>query len=240
MPSTLTVQNYVVHANLGKELNLIQLGAELPEARYHTGEHPAVRLHVDEPRSDALIFANGKLVCSGTKTLEEARAAITQVKKMVKGVDKGIDGRAGSKVESVMASMEIGSTIDLAQLATDLGSKGVEYFPQTFEGLVYRTSKPRATLIIFESGVLVVTDVANENVAQRVARRFLEFMVKAEIIAEAPAVAEGKQEPEPEPEKRTQTKKDARTKAAKGKGKGKNKSPPKGQAKSKARAKAKK
>ncbi len=221
MPSTLTVQNYVAHANLGKELNLIQLGAELPEARYHAGEHPAVRLHVDEPRSDALIFANGKLVCSGTKTLEDARAVITKVKKMVKGLDKGIDGRAGTKVESIMASMEIGSTIDLAKLAADLGPEGVEYYPNTFEGLVYRLSKPKATLIIFESGVLVVTDVASENVARRVARQFLNFMVKAEILEAAPPVSEDDLLAAPEPQKKGEPKKETKPKAAKGKGKGK-------------------
>lgn len=223
MPSALTVQNYVVHANLGKELNLIKLGAELPEARYHTGEHPAVRLHVDEPRSDALIFSNGKLVCSGTKSLEEAREVINQVKRMVKGVDKGIDGRAGSKVESVMASMEIGTTVDLAKLAAHLGKEGVEYYPKTFEGLVYRISKPRATLILFESGVLVVSDVASEKIAQRVTRQFLDFMVKAEIIPEAPPVIQDEAEPKAEPAKRGQKDKDTRTRASKGKGAGKSK-----------------
>lgn len=58
-------------------------------------------------------------------------------------------------VENVVASTGIDQELDLATLAGDLSH--TEYDPDQFPGLVYRTTDPQATSLIFRSGQIVCT-----------------------------------------------------------------------------------
>lgn len=58
-------------------------------------------------------------------------------------------------VENVVASTDLGFEIDLESLGNDLD--GVSYDPDQFPGLVYRTTNPKATALLFRSGKVVCT-----------------------------------------------------------------------------------
>ncbi|SFK66582.1 TATA binding protein of transcription factor TFIID [Halogranum rubrum] len=63
--------------------------------------------------------------------------------------------RASLSVENVVASTAIGQELDLESLSMDL--EGSDYNPDTFPGLIYRTTQPKATNLIFRSGKIVCT-----------------------------------------------------------------------------------
>ena len=59
------------------------------------------------------------------------------------------------EIQNVVASSAIGQEIALEALAMDL--EGVDFDPEKFPGLIYRTEEPQATALIFRSGKIVCT-----------------------------------------------------------------------------------
>ena len=59
------------------------------------------------------------------------------------------------EIQNVVASSAIAQEIDLQAIAVDL--EDVDYDPEKFPGLIYRTENPRATALLFRSGKLVCT-----------------------------------------------------------------------------------
>ena len=72
------------------------------------------------------------------------------------------------KIENVVAtvSVEITEKIDLKQIAQKYAE--VEYNPERFPGLIMRIEKPRATILIFSTGKMVVTGLRKAVQAPRV------------------------------------------------------------------------
>jgi transcription initiation factor TFIID TATA-box-binding protein len=58
-------------------------------------------------------------------------------------------------IENVVASTSVGRELDLDSVALDLDN--VDYDPEHFPGLVYRTNEPEAAALIFRSGKVVCT-----------------------------------------------------------------------------------
>jgi transcription initiation factor TFIID TATA-box-binding protein len=65
------------------------------------------------------------------------------------------DAKETLEIQNVVASTAIGQELDLQSLAMDL--KGVDFDPDNFPGLVYRTQNPHAAALIFRSGKIVCT-----------------------------------------------------------------------------------
>ena len=69
-------QNVVVSASIHRELPLERLAAKLERADYNPETFPGLILKLDVPKASALLFSSGKIICTGTKSLSEARTAI--------------------------------------------------------------------------------------------------------------------------------------------------------------------
>ncbi|PGF14589.1 TATA-box-binding protein [Natrinema sp. CBA1119] len=61
--------------------------------------------------------------------------------------------------ENVVASTSIDQELNLEALSNDLN--GVDYNPEQFPGLVYRTNNPKAATLIFRSGKMVCTGASS-------------------------------------------------------------------------------
>jgi len=59
------------------------------------------------------------------------------------------------RIENMVASTDLGMDLDLAKLAITL--MDVKYEPENFPGLIYRLKDPKATLLIFRTGKVVIT-----------------------------------------------------------------------------------
>ena len=92
------------------------------------------------------------------------------------------------KIENVVATVvvEITEKIDLNQIARKLPE--VEYNPERFPGLVMRIEKPRATILIFSTGKMVVTGMRKAEEAPRVVEKVLKNIRKAGIKVANPEI----------------------------------------------------
>ncbi len=60
-------------------------------------------------------------------------------------------------VQNIVASVDLGSQLNLTAIAIGLGLENIEYEPEQFPGLVYRLDSPKVVVLMFGSGKLVVT-----------------------------------------------------------------------------------
>ena len=92
------------------------------------------------------------------------------------------------KIENVVATVvvEITEKIDLNQIARRHAE--VEYNPERFPGLVMRIEKPRATILIFSTGKMVVTGLRQASEAPKVVEKVVKNIKKAGIKVSNPEI----------------------------------------------------
>jgi len=92
------------------------------------------------------------------------------------------------KIENVVATVvvEITEKIDLNIIARKHAD--VEYNPERFPGLVMRILKPKATILIFSTGKMVVTGMRKASEAGRVVEKVVKNIRKAGIKVSNPEI----------------------------------------------------
>ncbi|XP_047183326.1 TATA box-binding protein-like 2 isoform X2 [Scophthalmus maximus] len=115
----------------------------------------AVIMRIREPRTTALIFSSGKMVCTGAKSEEQSRLAARKYARVVQKL--GFPARfMDFKIQNMVASCDVFFPIRLEGLVLT-HQQFSSYEPELFPGLIYRMVKPRIVLLIFVSGKVVLT-----------------------------------------------------------------------------------
>jgi len=106
----------------------------------------------------------------------------------VKDEDYDLESNLDYKIENVVATVvvEITEKIDLKQIARKHAV--VEYNPERFPGLVMRIEKPRATILIFSTGKMVVTGLRKAAEAPKVVEKVVKNIRKAGIKVTNPVI----------------------------------------------------
>ena len=155
------IQNIVVSASLEHDIQLIKLAEALPNTEYNPEQFPGLVMRIKEPKTSALIFSSGKIVCTGAKSLEKVRAAVSAIIKHLEKVRIKIKIKPKIVVQNMVASGDIGMDLNLNSLAMDL--ENTEYEPEQFPGLVYKLDGTRATFLLFSNGKIVCTGTRSET-----------------------------------------------------------------------------
>jgi transcription initiation factor TFIID TATA-box-binding protein len=115
---------------------------------------------------------------------EDKKEELEVVEKKDGEDEEGID----YKIENVVATVvvEITEKIDLNQIARKHAD--VEYNPERFPGLVMRILKPKATILIFSTGKMVVTGMRKASEADKVVEKVLKNIRKAGIKVSNPEI----------------------------------------------------
>eukprot|EP01108_Squamamoeba_japonica_P008878 TRINITY_DN802_c0_g1_i4.p2 TRINITY_DN802_c0_g1~~TRINITY_DN802_c0_g1_i4.p2 ORF type:complete len:152 (+),score=74.08 TRINITY_DN802_c0_g1_i4:168-623(+) len=112
-------------------------------------------MRIREPKTTALIFASGKMVCTGAKSEDASKLASRKYARIIQKL--GFSVRfLDFKVQNIVASTDVGFPVRLEGLA-HAHSKYSSYEPELFPGLIYRLIKPKIVLLIFVSGKIVLT-----------------------------------------------------------------------------------
>ena len=162
------LQNIVSTANLGCPLKLRQIALQAKNAEYNPKRFAAVIMRIKEPKTTALIFSSGKMVCTGAKSEDDSRKASRKYAKIIKSLGFNVEFKE-FKVQNIVGSCDIKFQIHLNKLNMHLGrlnsnnpnNKGKKYVchyePEIFPGLIYHMNKPEIVLLIFVSGKIVLT-----------------------------------------------------------------------------------
>src|SRR3990167_7808735 len=80
------VQNIVASGSIDLTLNLNMLALQLENTEYEPEQFPGLVYKLAEPTATFLLFSNGKLVCTGTKTRQQLEDSMKQLKKKTREV----------------------------------------------------------------------------------------------------------------------------------------------------------
>jgi len=150
-----TLQNIVSTVNLGCKLDLKKIALHARNAEYNPKRFAAVIMRIREPRTTALIFSSGKMVCTGAKSEEQSRLAARKYARIVQKL--GFEAKfLDFKIQNMVGSCDVKFPIRLEGLVLT-HSQFSSYEPELFPGLIYRMVKPRIVLLIFVSGKVVLT-----------------------------------------------------------------------------------
>ena len=85
--AVVTVQNMVSSINLGGKVHLEKAARSLPRSMYEPEQFPGLIHRMVDPKTVILIFASGKLVCTGAKTETDVYRSVNNLHNMLEEKD---------------------------------------------------------------------------------------------------------------------------------------------------------
>lgn len=154
---TVSIENVVASTGIGQELDLENVAQDLTGVDYNPEQFPGLVYRIQEPKSAALIFRSGKIVCTGANSIDAVHEALHLVFDELRALDIAVAESPDIAVQNVVTSADLGQPLNLNAIAIGLGLEDVEYEPEQFPGLVYRLDAPEVVVLLFGSGRLVIT-----------------------------------------------------------------------------------
>jgi len=177
------IENVVASATLKHGIDLMSVARAFPKMKYRPNQFPGFVFRLKKPRTAILIFCSGKMVCIGAKSAGEARRALRNVVRKLKNGGIVILSRLSTKIQNIVASVNLGGTIDLVRLYESQGhDERMMYEPEQFPALIYRMKEPKAVVLIFSSGKLVCTGAKKEEDVYQAVGRLHQRLKKDECI----------------------------------------------------------
>ena len=155
------LQNIVSTANFKCALDLREIALKAKNAEYNPKRFAAVIMRIREPKTTALIFASGKMVCTGARSEDESKTAAKQYARIIKKLGFPVKF-SEFKIQNIVGSCDVKFPIRLEGLSNE-HSRFCNYEPEMFPGLIYRMIKPKIVLLIFVSGKIVLTGAKERN-----------------------------------------------------------------------------
>jgi transcription initiation factor TFIID TATA-box-binding protein len=153
------IESVDAFAVLGKQIPLNKLVAKVDKAEYEPEQFPGLVYQISEPRSAAIIFSSGKIVCTGAKSIEQAKEAVKKVVDKLRKVGITLPTTYDIQIDNIIAAAKIEAKLNLQELSFLL--EGAKYDPNNLPGLVYSMQEPHVTFLIRGSGRIVCTGARN-------------------------------------------------------------------------------
>lgn len=154
------VVNIVVSTNLQHTIPLEKMAATLSNTEYNPEQFPGLVIRIKDPKTSALIFSSGNVVCTGARSMEKVHLAIIRIIEALEKINIHIKIKPEVKIQNIVASGSIGMKLNLNVLAMKL--ENTEYEPEQFPGLVYKLMEAKATFLLFSNGKVVCTGTKSE------------------------------------------------------------------------------
>ncbi len=160
-PRDIKVVNIVVSSSLEHDIPLEKMAATLSNTEYNPEQFPGLVIRIKEPKTSALIFSSGKIVCTGARTMDNVKLAIKKIIKSLEKINVKITIEPEIHIQNIVASGSVGMDLNLNTLAMKLDN--TEYEPEQFPGLVYKLPGTKATFLLFSNGKIVCTGTKSEG-----------------------------------------------------------------------------
>jgi transcription initiation factor TFIID TATA-box-binding protein len=155
------VVNIVVSTSLEHDIPLEKMAATLSNTEYNPEQFPGLVIRIRDPKTSALIFSSGKVVCTGARSMDKVEQSIDKIIKSLKKIGIDITIKPKISIQNIVASGSVGMDLNLNVLAMKLDN--TEYEPEQFPGLVYKLDEAKATFLLFSNGKIVCTGTKSEE-----------------------------------------------------------------------------
>lgn len=148
------VNNVVSTATLNQKVDINRL-ADYPWGIYDPAFYGGRCGYIRTPDMSGCvaIFANGKMISVGAKTVEEAEIQFHNAKFLLlrEGLIK--ETPITQKIQNIMATLSLGTTLNLKKITREL--KNARYNSEQFAGVIVK-QKGHPTFLIFSTGKIVI------------------------------------------------------------------------------------
>ncbi|MCD6371203.1 MAG: TATA-box-binding protein [Candidatus Aenigmarchaeota archaeon] len=172
---TIEIQNVVASASLHHDIPLEKVIMTLENTEYNPEQFPGLVLRLAKGKT-ALLFSSGKIVVTGAKSEKEVGETVKMIIKELKKVKIYIKKKADITIQNMVASGDIGMTLNLNTLAFKL--ENAEYEPEQFPGLVYKVPNSHITFLLFGTGKIVCTGAKNEKEIHDAVKKLVKTLKK--------------------------------------------------------------
>jgi len=155
--TNIKIENIVAYTQVSGLLDIKLLNEKIPDSNYNPIEFEGVSIKYENPKLAVLILADGKIICTGAKVMDDAEKTIKKIVQKIKDIGFEIKKDYKIQIENVIASTDLKKNMNLSSIASGLILQNVEYKPEEFPGLIYRVDDLCAVLMLFSSGKLVCT-----------------------------------------------------------------------------------
>ena len=149
------IQNIVSTINLDCKLDLKIIAMRAPNTEYNPKRFVAVIMRIRKPRTTALLFNSGKMVCTGAKDEDKSRIAARKFARIIQKLGFSVKF-TNFKIQNMVGSSNVHFKIALKNLYNE-NILSAHYEPELFPGLLYHIKKPKIIVLVFSSGKIVIT-----------------------------------------------------------------------------------
>ena len=166
------ITNIVAILDLGEKLNLREIANSCINTEYTLKNNFAV-MRIKNPKATANIFESGKITLNGTKNEDDLNSVSEKILNILQHNDIGKDFSKELKIVNISATCNFGIKIDLKKLSQFLFQEfnknpnkieyTVNYEPETFPGLSFRSENSKLTVVFFASGKVNIVGAKNRE-----------------------------------------------------------------------------
>jgi transcription initiation factor TFIID TATA-box-binding protein len=162
--SKLSIVNLIATAELDQFVNLKRL-VYVRGFLYDTAIYRCAYLKDDKTKAKVSIFSSGKMISIGTKNYEDAKHDLDYAAKRLAELGLISKTRVKAKLQNIVATGDIGHTIDIERLSVKLAN--LIYEPEQFPGAIYYAKELEgASILIFASGKVVIAGLKREELLE--------------------------------------------------------------------------
>ena len=168
--------NVVGGGDLNIPINLHQFASKynLPDLDYEPEIYSGVKFKLNEDGPTIMLFRTGTYHITGAKSINDLHATDEQLISFIRdNVGLGSEQPTGPEVRNLVYVQDYGQELDLNELSVGLGMENIEYDPDVHPSLHYNPKKG-GHLMIFRTGKLIFTGVADTSEAHQIVNEFLE------------------------------------------------------------------
>lgn len=172
------VVNIVGTGVLGKEISLDALAEDLPfETWENPGSHPGLHLRLEEDGPLTTFYNSGKFIIrvphGSVEDLEDQYDSVINELEKIGAID-GEDEVEFMGVDNIVSLGHVGKRLNLQALPIALGLEKVEYEPEQFPALIYKSEDYPCTFLAFANGKVIVSGATDSDEAEEAFNQFVD------------------------------------------------------------------
>ncbi len=178
------VENIVASTSFADKLDLDVIAQSLEEAEYEPEQFPGLVYRLSDPKTATLLFRSGKANCTGAKNVEDVKKTVDIIADKLRklGIEVYKDKDLKIVIQNIVAISDLGTELNLNEVAMGLGLENVEYEPEQFPGLVYRIRDPKVAMLLFGSGKIVCTGARQTEDVSKAVEKLSEELTSLDLI----------------------------------------------------------
>jgi len=172
------IENVVASAKVNQKIDLKMTAASFPEKAYRPGMFPELVFKMEKPKCSFLLFENGNIICTGTKSEVDARKATMKCFRELRRAGLLWSRDPEVKIRNIVAYVRLkGAMVNVGSLTTAHNADiEVMYEPEQFPAAICHMKKPEVAFLVFSTGKMICTGAKREEAVYRAVEKLMKIL----------------------------------------------------------------